>query len=464
MSLGSSNMAGTALGTALSLLLHASIIQGLQDAKMVEAVEGQNVTLPCVVKSLPNLKIVSYEWSKKGKENIKMALYSYGHGVHLFWHNVTIQIQNNDTDHLKSSHLHLPAVKTWDSGIYICDITTFPHGSIRRETELKIKEGIKVMCDANSTVDVYSGENVTIQCNTYADAQFRWTKNKTLVSEDESLKLCSVTDAQSGVYTLTVSTGTESLHREFTITVLTATTSLRTDFTTVLPQTYVTEEDLTEPTSSLTTSLTTGLSTTDTNVTWTMSSGTSVTDDNPNLSNVTITHGEHATSGTNYTHQSVTSSPATHTDPDHLLNSTTLSYSSTVFRSTQEGDRTKNESTPHTANPEDIISVRPQESGTLGNITQKYEIPGINSTLRTGSGVVAKDTARSHLVVLIIIPTMVLIVVAGFLYRRHLIKKRMALPPPFKPPPPPVKYTAARHQEISTQPFPTSRCNSVQYV
>lgn len=53
-------------------------------------------------------------------------------------------------------------------------------------------------------------------------------KNKTLVSEDESLKLCSVTDAQSGVYTLTVSTGTESLHREFTITVLTATTSLRT--------------------------------------------------------------------------------------------------------------------------------------------------------------------------------------------------------------------------------------------
>lgn len=162
------------------------------------------------------------------------------------------------------------------------------------------------------------------------------------------------------------------------------------DFTTVLPQTYVTEEDLTEPTSSLTTSLTTGLSTTDTNVTWTMSSGTSVTDDNPNLSNVTITHGEHATSGTNYTHQSVTSSPATHTDPDHLLNSTTLSYSSTVFRSTQEGDRTKNESTPQTANPEDIISVRPQESGTLGNITQKYEIPGTNSTLRTGSGVVAK--------------------------------------------------------------------------
>lgn len=39
---------------------------------------------------------------------------------------------------------------------------------------------------------------------------------------------------------------------------------------------------------------------------------------------------------------------------------------------------------------------------------------------------------------------------------------RMDLPPSFKPPPPPVKYTAAR-RDIPTQPFPTSRCNSVAY-
>lgn len=40
---------------------------------------------------------------------------------------------------------------------------------------------------------------------------------------------------------------------------------------------------------------------------------------------------------------------------------------------------------------------------------------------------------------------------------------RMDLPPPFKPPPPPVKYTAARQSEISTQRFPTSRCNSLAF-
>ncbi len=37
-----------------------------------------------------------------------------------------------------------------------------------------------------------------------------------------------MTDAHTGVYTLTVNTGSKSLHTEFIITVLTATTSLKT--------------------------------------------------------------------------------------------------------------------------------------------------------------------------------------------------------------------------------------------
>ena len=53
-------------------------------------------------------------------------------------------------------------------------------------------------------------------------------QNKTLVSENESLELRCVTDAHTGVYTLTVNTGNKSLHKEFIITVLTATTGLKT--------------------------------------------------------------------------------------------------------------------------------------------------------------------------------------------------------------------------------------------
>ncbi|XP_071362536.1 T-cell surface protein tactile [Trachinotus anak] len=450
MSLGSSNMAGTALGTAFSLLLFASVIQGLPDvertrSETTEAVVGQNFTLRCTIKSKPDLKIVNVEWRKK---DTKVALYSQAYGVNLFWPNVTVQIENNTEKELMGSYLHLPAVNEWDSGFYSCDIASFPYGSISRDTELKIKDAIKVTCNANSTVDVHNGENVTIHCRASTDAQYRWTKNEKLLSENETLELRWVTDACAGVYTLTVNAGKQSVQKEFIVTVLTATTSLSTDLSTVSPQSHVTEEDLMEPaSSSFATSPTPGLSSTDTSVTWATSMGTDAKDDSPSPGNVTITAGEHTTSFTNDTHVSVTSSPATHThtDPFLLINSTSLSYGSTVFRSTQE---MASDDTPtlHSVHP----SIRTEESSTLGNVTEN-----------DGAGNPKEDTERSHLAVVIIVLILALIVVAGFLYRRHIIKQRMALPPPFKPPPPPVKYTAARHLETSTQPFPIARCNSV---
>nr|XP_020454136.1 T-cell surface protein tactile-like [Monopterus albus] len=182
--------------------------------------------------------------------------------------------------------------------------------------------------------------------------------------------------------------------------------------------------------------------------------GTDVTDDNPNPSNVTVTAGEFITLLTN-NYTSVTSSPITHTDPYHLLNSTTLSYDSTVFRSTQEmaSDETKTESTLHSVNPEDTVST-----STLGNLTENYESP--TTRLNTENGIVDEDAARTHLLLLIMVPMFILIIVAGLLYRRHLIKERMDLPPPFKPPPPPVKYTTVRCHETPVKQFAISRCNS----
>lgn len=51
------------------------------------------------------------------------------------------------------------------------------------------------------------------------------------------------------------------------------------------------------------------------------------------------------------------------------------------------GDETRNESTLHTAHPEDIFSIRPRESVTPGDITEKYESPGATQTLKTGNGI-----------------------------------------------------------------------------
>ncbi|XP_073335890.1 uncharacterized protein [Pagrus major] len=483
MSLGSSDMAGSALGTAFSLLLLASIIQGFQDLKVfhyekMEAVVGQAVALPCTINTSLNLKIVNIEWSKNLHEITKLAVYSQGHGEHLFWPNVSIQIDNKTL----GSHLYLRGVSKWDSGVYTCEMATFPLGSIRRETQLEVKDA-EIKCDANSTIEVHAGENVTIHCTALLNAQYRWTKNKKLVSENESLELSWVTDAHRGAYILTVNTGNKSLQKEFTITVLTATTSFVTDRETQSAPSNVTEEGLIDSThSSPTTSPTPGLSTADTNVTWSM--GTDATDVTPNPSNVTTTPGEHI----NDTHISVTSTPATHTDTYHFNTSTdqevnathasnstfsdqsvasnpstTPSYGSTEFRSTQE---TRNESMPHTVHAPFNSSASPEESSTLGSITENSNKSDATPRLTVGSTPNTEDTdgARSHLLLLlIIVPVLVLIAVAGFIYRKQMIQQRMDLPPSFKPPPPPVKYTAARQSEISTERFPTSRCNSLAY-
>lgn len=113
---------------------------GLEDLEVfhyekMEAVEGQNVTLPCTVKNSTNLRISSIEWSKNRNRNTKIALYNAFFGEYLFSPNVTIEIEKNNT----GLYLHLYGVTKWNSDIYICDLTTYPLGTIRRETELTVK-------------------------------------------------------------------------------------------------------------------------------------------------------------------------------------------------------------------------------------------------------------------------------------------------------------------------------------
>ncbi|XP_020495543.2 T-cell surface protein tactile isoform X1 [Labrus bergylta] len=498
MSLGSSDMAGSALGLASSLLLLASMIQGLQDVEVfhheeMEALVGQNVTLPCTVRNT-DLKIISIEWKKRQNKDIKLALYSRDYGVNYFWSNVSIHTQKESM-----GSLQLSTVSKWDSGIYICDLTMFPHGTIRKETKLEIKDDA-IQCDVDSTVEVHTGGNVSINCTAPSDAQYTWTKvmeirtfmqskqnlfqslivelicylcgennanhpynmyvicmlhnpvlpqNKTVVSVNEFLQLWQVTEAHTGVYTLTVNTGNQTMQKEFIITVLTETTSSSTDLVTLSPQSNGTETGLIQTKdSNLTTSATTGLPTVNNTLPWTMRD---LTFNNSHPTNV-------STPFINDTHVSVTSTP----DPHHFSNSsyqelnqtdslnastsvardlsTTVSYGSTLFGSTQEN---RNESMWGTGHPDGTSTM------STGNKTMVTENEGAK-------------VVRSHLLlVLIIILLLVVIAATGFLYRRHIIKKRLDLPPPFKPPPPPVKYTAARQRDIYTQPYPTSRCDSV---
>ncbi|CAJ1063904.1 T-cell surface protein tactile [Xyrichtys novacula] len=447
MSLGSSEMAGSALGMASSLLLLASIIQGIQGVevfhyKKIEALVGQNVSLPCYVKN-PKLLITSIEWVKMLNESVKLAVYAPGAGVHPFWSNVTILTEGESM-----GSLQLRGVSKWDSGVYVCALTTYPLGSFKRETELKIKD-VETMCNVNSTVTVHAGGNVSIHCSLFPDGQYSWTKNKELVSVNESLELWQVTKAHTGVYTLTVNTGNTSVHKDFFITVLTETTSTSRDLITLPPQSNGTETSLSQTTDgNLSMSMTTVPPTINTTFTWTTSDSTLNYSHTSHVT-TTSTYQEHSTSTpdpnhfNSTTHQQLNQTHGLNTSTFHNQSaasnlSTTLSYGSTMFTPTQE---TRNESGE--------------------SVTKKEGYPGPTPTQsnrdKTVNEVAGTDGSRSRLVlVIVIILLLSLIVVAGVLYRRSIMKQRMDLPPPFKPPPPPVKYTSARQRET----FPISRCNS----
>uniref|UniRef100_A0A8C6PND0 Ig-like domain-containing protein n=1 Tax=Nothobranchius furzeri TaxID=105023 RepID=A0A8C6PND0_NOTFU len=218
------NMTGKVLGIAFHLLLFSSVIQGLKHVELihkeaVEAVEGQNVSLPCLVKNVSGLNVVSLEWKK---DETKLGMYNSAHGHYYHWSNVTIQIKQDEAKKLSGSHLLLLHVNKWDSGVYVCEITSFPLGSFRKETNLT---EIKLACEVDGGIEVNYGENALIHCSVSSnDAQYRWTKNENVVSDDASLKLWSVTGAHAGAYKLTVNTGGKTLHRVFTIVVLSATT------------------------------------------------------------------------------------------------------------------------------------------------------------------------------------------------------------------------------------------------
>lgn len=188
------------------------------------------------------------------------------------------------------------------------------------------------------------------------------------------------------------------------------------DLVTVPPQSNVTEKGLIESTESgLTTSPTNEHSTTDTDVTWTMSTGTELPH-NLNSSDV-ITAGENVTSHTGYTQTSVTSPPATHTDPYHFNNSSdqeinptrTLNTSpfsdqsvasnlstsdgSTVFRPTEE---MRNESVLHTVRPDVNASTSPEESSTLGSVTENSDNPDATPTLSAGNMVAIEEEEEGN--------------------------------------------------------------------
>ncbi|XP_058646401.1 carcinoembryonic antigen-related cell adhesion molecule 2-like isoform X2 [Onychostoma macrolepis] len=109
------------------------------------AVEGQNISLQCIVGEEHYIKIIQLEWIKQQKDNErndkKIVVFHPGLAIHYFQSGPLLEtVTSSKTGELQGSILTLHKVTENDSANYICEITSYPNGLIKRTTKLQVTE------------------------------------------------------------------------------------------------------------------------------------------------------------------------------------------------------------------------------------------------------------------------------------------------------------------------------------
>eukprot|EP00063_Salmo_salar_P010503 XP_013985338.1 PREDICTED: T-cell surface protein tactile-like [Salmo salar] len=382
-------MAATLKGTVVSLLLLSSISQGVHGVEVfhresVRAVEGQNITLPCLLGEKEGRKpvISQVEWRKKGElEDHKLVVYNPSFGETLIWPNVTLDVAwYKDKDKLMGTSLVLKGVEARDSGRYICDITTYPNGSIRKVTRLRV-EG--------------PADTVTPSTN--------------------------ITESAGTSTNVTESTGTS--------TNVTESTGTSTNVTSELTE----PGEMTTPTANLSVTPDTLTSSTVQEVnTEARPKGSEVNSSTDSPVRVPST----TQSGSTYP-------PKVQSDQPTLWSVQSDGRQGNESESETPSGGGQGGSVSPTLNPEKSTLAGEKEDHTLGTYYTSTASHGDDVVIETGP-----SSGQRYVVVFVLLPVLVLLLVIGFLYRRYIIQKKMDLPPPFKPPPPPVKYSSLRADDV----------------
>ncbi|KAJ8342371.1 hypothetical protein SKAU_G00322990 [Synaphobranchus kaupii] len=161
---------------AVALLVLWDVAQGdfgvLDRSYSVNVTVGQRVSLSCLKEKEHDYRISQMEWKKQevGGES-KIAIYNPRYGTEYFWKNVSLILESSGEE-LKGSVLHFGEVAVWNSGNYICELTTFPHGTVKAQTHLWVAERVS----KPSVTYTCSKDSVTLTCNG-EESDIKWSVN-----------------------------------------------------------------------------------------------------------------------------------------------------------------------------------------------------------------------------------------------------------------------------------------------
>ncbi|KAB5543504.1 hypothetical protein PHYPO_G00079940 [Pangasianodon hypophthalmus] len=164
-------MASVMTNKATSLLIFINIFQGIQSVFIEHKTEenatvGQNISLPCIMLH-EHPKIIQLQWHKEGEQGEqKLVVFNpaYSPSTPSSVGTKLELVYNTNTTKLRGSILHLQEVTEKDSGVYVCDIASFPDGSIKSSTKVQVTVPKFSMNVTPTDRTVIEGDTVSISC------------------------------------------------------------------------------------------------------------------------------------------------------------------------------------------------------------------------------------------------------------------------------------------------------------
>ncbi|XP_016095610.1 nectin-3 [Sinocyclocheilus grahami] len=158
------------------------------------AVEGQNVSLQCIVGEEHGITIIQVEWIKQPKGNEKndqkIVVFHPGFPTNYFKSGPLLEtVTSSKSGKLQGSILILHKVTVNDSGNYICEITSYPIGSIKRITTLQFTEPPASVNMPYPYGFIKEGDDMKITCSAIPPPlryKLRRSKNKILWLESSN--------------------------------------------------------------------------------------------------------------------------------------------------------------------------------------------------------------------------------------------------------------------------------------